>query len=111
MKKTFLLLTTLLTTMLVGCEQKYASQSQAQTACDEWTLEGDKIIYYYTGLWGDSLTKTTLLNRKCSLEESTNQYLGYQGVFSEKDRGLSGQKVDFPGLYTKNNKVVENFYY
>lgn len=115
MRKTLLLLPALLTTMLVGCG-KYASLAQAEDACDEWIVKGEKITYLVKDRDSSAnyprYDERFERDRFCRLEEETNQYLGYQGEFSKSDREKEGEKVHLsnkPEAYPF--KVVKNFYY
>lgn len=110
MKKIFLLLPALLTTMLVGCG-KYASQKQALVACQEWKAKGDRIDFIRN--FGDKDEREDYVtDRTCIIEEVTNQFLGSQGEFSHWDRKLEGENIDYQKVpKPKNLKVVKNFYY
>ncbi len=61
MKKTILLSSIFLASVLVGCEQRYESKFQARKACYEW-LEMKPNI------------------RNCYVEKETNQYLGRRKI-------------------------------
>lgn len=89
MKKTVLLGSIFLTSVLVGCG-KYASLAQAETACDEWKMKGERLTYLVKDIESSAnyprYDETYELNRSCSLEKETNQYLGYQGERQSKPK-------------------------
>ena len=110
MKKTFPLLPALLTTMFVGCG-KYDSLAQAKTACDEWSMKGERISYSLRSTNGDT-KETFAINRECRREAATNQYLGYEGKYSSNDLEQEGEEVYWSNAPEADNFiVVKNFYY
>ncbi len=111
MKKTLLLGSILFASVLVGCEKKYDSRSQAKTACYEWEMKGERIDYTITYPTYIE-TEEFQINRECKLEKETNQYLGYEGEFSSEDLEKEGKKVYFEFEPKPTNlKVVKNFRY
>ena len=109
MKKTLLIGSIFLASVLVGCG-KYASLAQAKDACYEWTTKGERIDY--TVDFSTSKTKTFERNRMCKLEEETNQFLGYQGEFNDNDRAKAGKEVWWKTkLEAKNLTIVKHFHY
>ena len=87
MKKTIVLGFIFLASVLVGCG-KYASLAQAKFACHEWKMKGERLTYFIEDIESSfnspQYVKTYALNRRCDLENATNQYLGIQGEFTEK---------------------------
>ena len=111
MKKTLLLSSIFLASVLVGCG-KYQSQRQALVACNKWADKGERIhfIRYISRAEGDKDWYET--DRTCELEEVTSQILGNQGTFDNSEREKEGTLIgyeDFPK--PSNLKVVKNFRY
>ncbi len=98
--------------LVVGCDGKYPSMKQAEVACSDWWDTGKEIKYK---VWSDKLQggfDSSAFNRKCELEEATNQYLGYQGKFSEEEREKAGKMLEFSTMpFASDYKVVKNFRY
>lgn len=71
-----------------GCDGKYPSKRQAENACNEWELKGNKISFDREvedwETWGVSgMKKGTIVSdevkaRGCRDEEETNQILGFE---------------------------------
>jgi len=94
--------------------RKYPSEQQAKVACDKWADKGNRINYLYEYGYPDNvyLGETYRTNRKCRLEDSTNQYLGFQGVFSAEDKAKEGiQLTARTEIKAINLKVTKNFRY
>tara|TARA_B100000989_G_C19301962_1_gene368840 strand:+ start:154 stop:516 length:363 start_codon:yes stop_codon:yes gene_type:complete len=94
---------------------KYKSQIEAKEACDKWAAKGSKFTaeetiyveqepeFAYKG-WKHKLVGKEGINRKCELENTTNQYLGYEAtkikkgqhykeyVYENMDKGLKIKK-------------------
>ena len=110
MKKTFLLGSIFLASVLVGC-RKYESRRQAEIACNEWKNKGERIDYLVH--WGTSdSSEMYVMDRTCKLEEATSQILGFQGELSRKAREAEGERVFWRDkLEPINLKVVKKFYF
>ena len=109
MKKTLLLGSIFLASVLVGCG-KYPSKEQASDACSEWRLKGEKISY--TIDFSTEQSETFERDRICKLEEETNQFLGYEGEFSDNDREKEGKLVWWKNApEARNIKIVKHFHY
>lgn len=94
--------------------RKYASQQQAKVACNKWADKGNRINYLYEYGYPDNvyLGETYRTNRKCRPEDSTSQYLGFQGVFSAEDEAKEGiQLTARTEPKAINFKVIKNFYF
>jgi hypothetical protein len=94
--------------------RKYASEQQAKVACDKWADKGNRINYLYEYGYPDNvyLGETYRTNRKCRLEDSTNQYLGLQGVFSAADKGKEGIQLTYKYIpKAVSLQVTRNFCY
>jgi|TARA_R100000084_G_scaffold51143_2_gene21255 hypothetical protein len=103
------LLTPLLLLGLVGCNSSsYPSELQAREACERWELKGEVIPYTST-----SIGKTSKRNRKCTLENSTKQYLGKEGKFSDAERAKANKTfIGFDRTPKATDwKVVRHFRY
>ena len=106
---------------LAGCN--YPSRQQALDACYEWKQKGEKITYSYQNFDVGSNHQVTMFdesitvnNRDCKSEDATNQILGYEGKWSEKDRAMSGASSKSNGGLgqspkAKDSKVVKHFRY
>ena len=110
MKKTILLSSVVLASVLVGCG-KYASREQAKIACDKWKYKGERIDYLVHFNDSDTYEKY-VTDRTCKLEESANQFLGFQGELSRKQKEVEGERVSYRDAPEPTNlKVVKNFYF
>lgn len=110
MKKTILLSSVVLASVLVGCG-KYASREQAKIACDKWKDKGERIDYLVHFNDSDTYEKY-VTDRTCKLEESANQFLGFQGELSRKQKEVEGERVSYRDAPEPTNlKVVKNFYF
>ena len=121
MKKTLLLSSIFLASVLVGCG-KYASQKQAEVACKKWKDKGERIMYVNT-FSAQVFPESYVTDRTCELEKETRQFLGYQGEFDSKAREKEGGSFspNLPQLFEdmeslhppkpSNLKVVKNFRY
>ena len=76
-----------------------------------WALEGESIEYTYTS-YGIT-TEKTAWTRDCISEDSTKQYLGQEGKFSDADRAKANK--DFTNEkalpYATDWKIVRHFRY
>lgn len=91
---------------LAGCN--YPSKEQAKKACEVWRRKGEIINYSVES------TGRNISNRYCSNEDETNQYLGYQGEFTDYHRSKSNKVVStYEDSYLKaeNFKIVKHFRY
>ena len=85
------------------------------SACYESKDNGDSVEYWdnITVLRGVRESKLTAYSRGCVREDETNQYLGYEGRFTEKDWSkagkILGENVDRPKAVEK--KAVKYFRY
>ena len=110
MKKTFLLGSIFLASVLVGC-RKYESRRQAEIACNEWKNKGERIDYLVHFNDSDTYEKY-VTDRACKLEESKSQFLGFQGELSRKQKEVEGERVSYRDAPEPINlKVVKNFYF
>ena len=110
MKKTILLPSVVLASVLVGCG-KYASRDQAKIACDKWKDKGERIDYLVHFNDSDTYEKY-VTDRACKLEESKSQFLGFQGELSRKQKEVEGERVSYRDAPEPINlKVVKNFYF
>ena len=105
--------------LLIGGCGKYESMDEAKTACYEWRDNGEVIKFKYVWssyMTGKSVGSKVLKNRKCENEQTTRQYLGKEGEFTEQDRRGAGKhfKEGLSSAHPKpatNYKVVERFRY
>lgn len=96
-------------TLWINGDKKYESMAEARTACEEWRNNGIELEYY--NKYG---SKQRRFSRECSLEEETNQILGYEGVFTESDLRKDGKRFrgdDFDSWRPRllKSKVVKHY--
>ena len=110
MEKTLFLTCIFLASVLVGCG-KYASQKQAEAACDEWKEKGERIDYLVHFNDADTYEKY-VTDRTCKLEEATRRFLGFQGELSRKQREVEGERIYYQDAPEPINlKAIKSFYY
>ena len=113
---------------LVGCN--YPSKKEAREACEKWKSEAEEIVINYKesyrqyNYYADIPPKTktreitrNLSNRDCKFEEETNQFLGNEGKWDSKAKGMNGKHLGLIDEYevelpkAKDWKVVKHFRY
>lgn len=110
MKKKLFLASVFVASVLVGCG-KYASQKQAEAACDEWKEKGERIDYLVHFNDADTYEKY-VTDRTCKLEEATRRFLGFQGELSRKQREVEGERIYYQDAPEPINlKAIKSFYY
>lgn len=104
MKKTIILSSIVLASVLVGCS-KYSSKEQAMNACTEWEAKAE-VIRYKSVI--DGITENLFnSNRTCFDAFWDNQVIGYYGEFDDDDRAKEGKVLessDSPRVKGKNEK-------